>query len=1412
MQRKRLVSDSTANASFAFAAVFMLIAVTASGTVISKCEDAAEKFAASSLEAESMSRIKSMVASEMELVIQGAVSRALTSLRRTVDVPRLEEEVGRTIREYIAARYPAAIGSRSIDVKALNISVSLSSRSDSRDPGSQSPGAVVVNVELEICAEGEGSEYRTNLDLSHELESPSLFLSSKLDGLDFSAGAEGNIGRIARSILSQLVQLRVLQGCASPDNRSGAALGNLLTAADVELAVNLALALQQLSDFGTLDPRSWDELRKRASVSILDLDADWFSEAVDPFKTYMLLRGQEMQGGVNLRDFVLQTLYSLVDQLVIRFLDYYHAIDLADCALGVGRSLDNGWHDFVEFMTGVDSRLEEILDEIARLFYSLDVPYCAWRELFGGDQDIAFNSNPSTVQIFDSKGTLVPVLLGGVQFSLDLPVMSILNSSAWKSFCNATAKEAISAGDAVERVVLGLCRGIADTMPSEQVYGSLSAPEQYVQSMLGAVEARLASIEEYALASTDTVPAATPQVDRLLDLRQFIAEHWSSIFPFDEAAAFGRSALAAKLADTAVISDPASMPLYWKQDVASIVAKELGGGLHSWEAELRSGINRTAEAMKDIILAYLDREISARSAGTATLSGSIAKWVEDGVPAELMLSSLRCQALLLALQIRNMSEEFQLCNAVGAIPVQGLKLLDEFATGKNVSDQPFTLMPELSQSPAYLQSAEMSPSPGISVDNVDCTGRLVVSIFRPDGAAQCRPKSSHYTGFDVLSSFPYETNWVVRAKGTVKLSAADGFNPSSQACREIHIDLIIPVTAISGWPLKGVQYETSNNLLGDALALLDKVKGCIWEHISPLIAAHQKALNILMDSLSDLSKYLNGFAEQVAKAFNEFGDFLVSTCLGILERIQNSPLWKFVELYLDICGNVETRFNYGPATIIVSCSLPDLLFRKAKDLVRIVVVMNLGKMNVSLGFRLAKLSSGTLDVVVNSTVQAKDLVIEMRLDPLMAVRDHLIEIRGSWHEYCLQLWSPEVNDYKQFSVKLSDIPILGSILSNIPIPELGISISIDAGLIVKYNLPICDAVVINEVELNPPNRDAGKEWVELYNPLAKEMSVEGWTLETMHGEISLITLSGTIPARGTRAFTFPRASLDNGNSGDTFAMGDSILLRGPDGGALDMTPLISDTANDGKTWHRSWDGAPKWVFGPATKGKSNGNALLHTYPDLLLKICVDSLYLAIQDEMDNVSASFDFVKNLITSFLRELIGQMAEFAASLVEEVSLFVEVGLNDLSGSGGGGFRLKVSADGEIFRQLVIWFAEQITKLLGRVLFHKELSTGLLKGCNPADAIYIGFDLFGRIGVPKWVKTVVSLTGSPTELRIALSFYASLATVAKLFGLNIGKFCLRFGLHVDDLPGASLISPLALHRDRVDLWLIRGQLTIAR
>jgi hypothetical protein len=429
----------------------------------------------------------------------------------------------------------------------------------------------------------------------------------------------------------------------------------------------------------------------------------------------------------------------------------------------------------------------------------------------------------------------------------------------------------------------------------------------------------------------------------------------------------------------------------------------------------------------------------------------------------------------------------------------------------------------------------------------------------------------------------------------------------------------------------------------------------------------------------------------------------------------------------------------------------------------------------------------------------------------MAVRDHLYEIDGCWRGLHLEAWGPEVNDYQEASASLSDIPGLGVVLSDIMIPELGISLSIDAGFNLKYRMPITDRLSINEVELNPPSRDAGREWIEIYNPLDSEVSVEGYILETTHGEIRAIELSGRVPANGYSVFTFPHASLDNGDTRDSFAKGDAIVLKAPSGRAIDSTPLISDTANDRHTWHRRWDGGPKWDFGDPSKGSSNGNPLINSYPDLLTKICFDALMMAFEDEKDNVSASIEFVKNLLASFLRELIYQIADFAANLVNEANLFIDIGINDISGSAGGGFKLRAHIDGDLIRQMIIWFAEQMAKIFGRILWNKDVSLAMTGKMHPAESIYIGIDAYCRIGTPEWLSLVLDTAGLTGELRLTCTFLMNLATLGPFFGKQIGSYRVIFGLHIDGLPGEDLLEPLSIHSDKVDLWLVRGTLTPA-
>ncbi|MEM4263183.1 MAG: lamin tail domain-containing protein, partial [Thermoplasmata archaeon] len=872
-----------------------------------------------------------------------------------------------------------------------------------------------------------------------------------------------------------------------------------------------------------------------------------------------------------------------------------------------------------------------------------------------------------------------------------------------------------------------------------------------------------------------------------------------------------RTALATYLADNALVPDPSVLPDGWKDEVRAVIKNELSSGcLKDWNRTLTTQVDALSNERKSCMLWLLDCAANRPLEIDGTIPRGLLDLTSYGTLQKELLRGLDDWVGLLNTQLRNMTSELNLDERLLASSCELIELKKDGSSDGTGLNSSLYISPDVRQSPKYLHSYEIRASHEYDLRNVDPFDKLCVIIESPTTAYASR-KSVHYTSLDCESSFPYENNWLVKTRGLVELLVTDGLTGQSVKERVL-IDLEIPITAISGWALEGVKYDTSNTLLGDAWALLVEVKNKLWEFISPLLELFGKAFKAIYDAFSKLSRYISGFAEKLTKLFFEIGSWIASSLKDAVDCLRASPFWGMIEIAIDLLGRIDVRFEYGPFAVIVSLSLPDLLFKKAKDLVRIIFVLRLGELGLAWGFRIAELSNGMIDIIANSTIKyGRQLRIDLVCDPLMEVKDHMFEIKVVWDKLKLMIWSPEVDDYSKASVELRNLPGLGPVLASIPIPVLGISVSLNAGLTMKYRLPLCDQLVINEVELNPAGTDAGREWVEIYNPLEREIELKGYSLETMHGEIASLPLDGVIAPRGYRVFTFSKTSLDNGDPGDSFAFGDSIALLNPDGDALDITPVISDTTSNSDTWHRSWDGAPKWVFGKGSKGTTNGNPLIHAYPDLLSKLCVDALIRALQDEADNVSASLGFVTNVFRSFLVELINVSAEFIASLVHEVALFVEFGINDISGTAGVGVKIKVSFGEEFVKMGILWFIEQLARLISNLFLSSPISPNLLAHARPLEEIYLGVDFYTRIGTPRVLSVLFTGTSVPSEVRMAITVSVNLATLGALFGQDWGRFKVVFGVHLDDLPGMKLIRPLTVRREKVDIWLLRGTLSPA-
>jgi len=126
-------------------------------------------------------------------------------------------------------------------------------------------------------------------------------------------------------------------------------------------------------------------------------------------------------------------------------------------------------------------------------------------------------------------------------------------------------------------------------------------------------------------------------------------------------------------------------------------------------------------------------------------------------------------------------------------------------------------------------------------------------------------------------------------------------------------------------------------------------------------------------------------------------------------------------------------------------------------------------------------------------------------------------------------------------------------------------------------------ILINEVEFNPPEGQA--IWVELYNPGDKPVKLSGWMLVNYRLQVFELPEDAQIPGKGFYVALPPKNWLN--------PEGDIVILLDSRGVEVDRTPLLRDTAGDGKSWQRVYDGADTetgadWKFTENTIYTSNG--------------------------------------------------------------------------------------------------------------------------------------------------------------------------------------------------------------------------------
>lgn len=144
---------------------------------------------------------------------------------------------------------------------------------------------------------------------------------------------------------------------------------------------------------------------------------------------------------------------------------------------------------------------------------------------------------------------------------------------------------------------------------------------------------------------------------------------------------------------------------------------------------------------------------------------------------------------------------------------------------------------------------------------------------------------------------------------------------------------------------------------------------------------------------------------------------------------------------------------------------------------------------------------------------------------------------------------------------------------------------------------------INEVEYNPPGPVSNNQWIELYNGGENIVKIGGWLVKsTKLGKTFSIPAGFVILRNDYLVIPFNSVMFGLEN--------ESLVLLTPDSVEVDRTPLLSDTADDDRTWQRFPNGIDTdtpgdWAFKNSTFSDSNRFAEVRQNFTLSTPIFVD---------------------------------------------------------------------------------------------------------------------------------------------------------------------------------------------------------------
>ncbi len=619
------------------------------------------------------------------------------------------------------------------------------------------------------------------------------------------------------------------------------------------------------------------------------LDAYARGGSTDPADLFALYSAFDAEP-LRLNRVLAQALSALMDQGVLRVLEYFGIEWVIDLGITHAETLVRDIEGFLSWITG-ESREGQLVKEYVRGLFGM----AGEATTMLGPVPVVLP--PREYSVKDGGGKVRNVSVPAHSASVEFDRVDFLagRDPLWKQYYTSLFAEDLrvvheSTRDFLTDLASTVANdlGLIGAIPNPTLRGAIdpkdgdSILEFARRSLDGALDAALAKLRSdpsYLGLLVANLWAAQAQAVR--GLVTFIEANYDELASSSAEIAVGKARLAAEIEGAAAAdSDFGALDATGRANLRDAIRADVES--HLWVA-LAHG------RAKDSDLARFERVYAiATDATTPPEGGGIYQWLRStvlGATGVLAQAGELLKAYGSALAVADDLHNTKVLLATPEPPF-------EFWTGDRATALARDDMREetlvVRQSPATLATTRLGDSGAWNRDALR-PGDLWVDVWDPTAFARSGSPNVHWTDITQASQRPFETRWEVRVAALVGVGVAtargvrlgpDGHEPDAVS-EAVRIDLSLPITVYTGWPLAHVAYRDTDTLAADALAVLQKLLDVLWPIVEPVV-------DWIVDAVEQFVAYLVDLVRRAMSS--EVVQALYNVTRTAVELLQNATL------------------------------------------------------------------------------------------------------------------------------------------------------------------------------------------------------------------------------------------------------------------------------------------------------------------------------------------------------------------------------------------------------------------------------------------------------------------------------------------------------------------------------------------